>query len=121
MDAAILYRWGASYPGKLEESVALFAEAVKYLDESKAAGLIASYEPFLFSDGDFAEEMGAIFVLGPEADIQRFMMAERTQAINAKAMQVLNHYQIHYLLTGAAVAARLQQIVATVKEPQLVH
>ena len=115
MEVAVMYRWGTPLPGKFEESVAFFAEVSTYLEELKERSEILSYEPFLFNDGDMERETGFILVKGHDAQIGRFMSAERTQAFNVRASQLVHHYEISYLTAGVDVPTRLQQSLAAVK------
>ena len=115
MEVAVMYRWGTALPGKLEEGIAFFAEVSTYLEELKERGEIVSYEPFLFNDGDLERETGMILVKGHEVEIGRFMSAERTQAFNIRATQLVHHFEINYLTAGADVPTRLQRSLEAVK------
>ncbi len=112
MEVAVMYRWGTPLPGKIEQAVAFFAEVSTYLEEVKERGEILAYEPFLFNDGDLERETGFILVTGQESEIGRFMSAERTQAFNVRATQLVHHYEISYLTSGVDVPTGLQQPLA---------
>ncbi len=102
----ILIGWNRTVPGKEEQALALFGEAMAYWGGQQQAGAIASFEPVLLSPhgGDLN---GFILIRGDAAKLGQLMTSDEYLAIETKANLLLEGHGVTGAVFGEEMTRRM--------------
>jgi hypothetical protein len=109
MDIGLMIRWGQIIPGREDQALALFDEAVTYYLGLLETRKITAFEPCLFSMADLEEEQGFFLVKGPVADIFALMDSDEYQTFMTKANLLVHHLQACMLNVGDGVMHQIER------------
>lgn len=109
MDIGLFIRWGQILPGREDQALALFDEAVTYYLGLLEKGSISSFEPCLFTMADLEEEQGFFLVKGPVAAIFSLMDSDDYKTFMTKANLVVHHLRANMLTVGEGVAHQIER------------
>ena len=109
METGLMIRWGKVIPGREEQALALFTEAVAYYEDLKKAGKLTSYEPFLRRTADFAVEQGFFILKGPVQEIFAIMESDAYKDFTTKGLLLLDHFTVEMLIVGDDVLGQLDR------------
>ncbi len=113
MDIGLMIRYGRLVPGRENQAVELFREAVNYWTEKQRAGTIAYFEPFFLQTSDREKETGFFVIKGPVAEIFKLMEEEPYLKLIEKAMVLVEHLQVDLLTVGEGIEHQLERSAMT--------
>ena len=106
--AALFVGWGPNIPGREQQALQVFGEAVSYWTRLQQAGEIESFEPFQLEPHG-GELAGFCVLRGDQEQLARVRVSEEFQRLNTRAQLVVTNFGVVGAVTGEALTAQFAQ------------
>lgn len=106
-DAALVLRWDRVVPGREQQALTLFGQALEYYGSLQSSGSIESYEPVLL-DPNGSDLNGVILIRGSADQLDALRREDRFIEIT---MQAAHHCE-HFGVVNAHLEGQLQARMA---------
>jgi hypothetical protein len=114
VDAALMFSWGAVYPGREALAVELFTEISRYLGRLLADEVITTFEPFFFADGLNADVSGFFLMQGRRERLDELRRDEAFTHLVLRVGAGAQNVRVHTLVAGSE-AGRLVNLYREVR------
>ena len=99
-DAALMLSFGAVHPGREALAVETFTELSRYLGRLMDAGLIYSFKPYFFADGQMGDISGFFLLEGRREQLEDVRREEPFQRIVLRSGAATRNVRTSMLVAG---------------------
>lgn len=115
VDGALMMSFGAVFPGREPLALAAFIEASREFGRLLTEGVISSFKPFFFADGQLGDVAGFFILEGRREELDALRREEWFQKLLLRAGATVNNVRVHTLIAGSE-AGRLLNLYREVRE-----
>lgn len=115
VDGALMVSFGAVFPGREALALGAFTEASRDFGRLLAEGVISSFKPFFFADGQLGDVAGFFILEGRRETLDAVRREEWFQRLLLRAGSTVNNVRVHTLVAGSE-AGRLLNLYREVRE-----
>ena len=115
VDGALMISFGAVHPGREALAVNTFVELSRYLGRLMDAGLIYSFKPYFFADGQVGDISGFFLLEGRRESLEDVRREEPFQRIILRTGAATRNVRTSILVAGSE-AGRLVNLYREIRE-----
>jgi len=101
VDGALMISFGAVVPGRERLAVDLFVEVGRFLGRLLDSGVVATFRPYFFADGQVGDVSGFFLLEGDREELDALRRDEEFVALLLRAGAATANVRVHTLLAGS--------------------
>jgi hypothetical protein len=114
VDGALMLSFGAVVPGRERLAVDLFVEVGRYLGRLMDGGVVSTFRPYFFADGQQGDVSGFFLLEGDREELDALRRDEEFVTMLLRAGAATANVRVHTLLAGSD-AGRLVNLYREVR------
>jgi hypothetical protein len=115
VDGALMLSFGAVVPGRERLAVDLFTEVGRYLGRLMDSGVVSTFRPYFFADGQVGDVSGFFLLEGDREQLDALRRDEGFVALLLRAGAATANVRVHTLLAGSD-AGRLVNLYREIRQ-----